>query len=100
MILKFTLARHAGRDDHDVRPGRLLPSLIRCADAGHTRVRFLDRTRLEHVERHALGFLLRDVDDHDIGKLLVGDRPRNSRADVAGASNHGHFPIHDSTPRL
>ena len=37
---------------------------------------------------------LGDVDDDDVGQLLVGDRARDRRADVAGAAYHCHFSVH------
>ena len=53
-----------------------------------------DRARLEHVERDARGLLVGDVDDDDVGQLLVGDTAGDGRADVAGSTHHGHFAIH------
>jgi hypothetical protein len=65
-----------------------------CAGADDARVGAFDRTRLVHVERDALGLLGGDVDDDDVGQFLVGDRPRDRRADVAGASYDRNFAIH------
>ena len=39
---------------------------------------------------------LGDVDDHDIGELLVRDRPGHRGADVARAANNCDFSIHRS----
>ena len=39
-------------------------------------------------------FVLGDVDDDDIGQLLLRDGPGHRHADVAGATNHGDFTIH------
>ncbi len=92
------LARHAGRDHHDVGVGRLLPALVGRAVADDARVRPFDRAGLEHVERDARRLRFGDVDDDDVGKLLVGDGARHRRADVAGAAHNGHFTIHVSSP--
>ena len=50
-----------------------------------------------HVERDALRLLVGDVDDDDVGQLLVGDRARHRRADVAGAPDDRDFSIHASS---
>ena len=68
-------------------------ALQSCA-ADHARVRSDDRTRLVDVERDARGLLLGDVDDDDVGQLLLRDRASHRHADVAGATYHCHFAIH------
>ena len=45
------------------------------------------------------GLLIGDVDDDDVGQLLVGDAAGDRRADVARAAHHCHFAIHSSTPQ-
>ena len=65
--------------------------------ADQARVGSLDRAGLEHVERDALGLRLGDVDDHDIGQFLVGDRARDGGPDVARAADDGDFPVHART---
>src|SRR5712671_4363390 len=72
------LAGHAGCDDHDVRVG----ALCVVAGADHTRVRTPHRTRFEHVERDAFRLLVGDVDDNDVGELLVGHAPSHGGADI------------------
>ena len=84
------LARLARRDHDDVGAGRGTP--VRAAD--EARVRSDDRTRLVDIERHPCGLLLGDVDDDDIGQLLLRDRSSHRHADVAGATDHCHFAIH------
>ena len=84
------LARHPRRDDDDVRVGAL--GVI--AGAEHAGIGSPDRARLEHVERDAGRLLIRDIDHHDVGELLVGDAARHGRADVSGAADDCYLPIH------
>ena len=68
------------------------------AGAEHACVRSPDGARLEHVERDARSFLVGDVDDDDVGELLVGDTAGDRRADVSRATDDGHFSIHANAP--
>ena len=43
------------------------------------------------------GLLVGDVDDDDVGELLVGDRARNRGAYRAGATDDCHFTVHESS---
>jgi hypothetical protein len=60
------LARDAGRDDHDVRAGRVVVA-VRAAHAG---VPALDRRRLPLVEALALRHAFHDVDHDDFARQL------------------------------
>ena len=91
------LARHAGRDDDDVGAGRRGPALVIGAVADHARVRSLDRAGLEHVERDPGRLLVGDVDDDDVGELLVGNRARHRGADGARATDDCHFSVHEDS---
>ena len=62
--------------------------------ADQPRVGSFDRAGLEHVERDARGLLVGDVDDHDVGQLLVGDGAGDRGADIAGAADDSDFPVH------
>ena len=46
--------------------------------------------------RDARRLLVGDVDDDDVGELLVGDRARDRRADGAGAADDCDFSIHEA----
>ena len=58
------------------------------------RGRAFDRARLVDVERDARRLGLGDVDDDDVGELLLRDRARHRGADIACAADHRHFSIH------
>ena len=88
------LARHARRDDDDVGVG----AVGVVAGAHDARVRAVDRARLEHVERDARRLLIGDVDDDDVGQLLVGDTARHRRAHIACAADDRNFAIHSMSP--
>jgi hypothetical protein len=84
-------ASEVSRGDHDdVRAGRRVP--VGAAD--QSRVAADDRARLVDVERHTRRLRLGDVDDDDIGELLLRDGARNRHTDVAGATDHSDFAIH------
>ena len=84
------LARHARRDDDDVGVGASRRSRRRRSRARPIRRSGTPRD----VERDARRLLVGDVDDDDVGELLVGDAAGHRRADVAGAAHHCHFAIH------
>jgi hypothetical protein len=91
------LARHTRGDDHDIRSGGLRPPLVGGSVADHPGVGPLDGAGFQHVERDASRLLIRDVDDDDVGQLLVGDRSRDGRPDVARSPDHRDFTIHRTT---
>ena len=68
------------------------------ANADHARRRAFDRARLVDVERDAGGLRVGNVDDHDVGELLLRDRTRHRCADVARTTDDRHFSIHHLTP--
>ena len=77
------LAGEAGRDDDDVRAGRV-GVVVRAGDPG---VVADDRGRLGQVEALALGQALDDVDEDDVGEARLGDPLGGRRADIAGADD-------------
>ncbi len=77
------LARQPGRDDDDVRAGRV--GVVIRADDLHVVAH--DRRRLGQVERLALGQTLDDVDQHHVGQAPLGDALRDGGADIAGADD-------------
>ena len=83
-----------GRDDDDVGVG----ALGVVAGAHHARVRSPHRARLEHVERDAGRLLIGDVDDDDIGQLLVRDPARDRGSDISRSTDDCNFAIHRSAP--
>ena len=84
------LARQAGRDYADIRPGGV-GVIIRPAHAG---IEEVDGRRLLHIERFALGQALDDIDQDDFPDHVFScDAVGDCRADVSG-SNDGD--LHDS----
>jgi len=83
------LAREPRRDDHDVRVRRIGVVI----GAEHPRLRPFDRARLEDVESLALGDALENVEQHDVGELLVREAARRRGADVPRADD-ADFAVH------
>ena len=83
-------ARLPRRDHDNVGTGSRTP-VAAADDAG---IGSENRARLVHVERDAGGFLIRDVDDDDVGQLFLRDGARHRRTDVSRASHNRHFSFH------
>ena len=75
------LARHAGGDDADLGAVDRLVGI----GAGQLGVEAVDRRGLREVERLALRNAFRDVEHHDVAKLLETDEMGERAADLAGA---------------
>jgi hypothetical protein len=85
------LARHAGRDDHDI--GTLNRRVILgAAIAG---IEPVDRRGFGDVESLALGNAFRDVEKHDIAEFLQSDEMGESAADLAGADERDLVTGHE-----
>ena len=96
------LARQAGGDDDDV--GVLGALVGAAADADDLGLEALDRPRLVHVQREALGLALDDVGEHDgledvvLGETVSGGGAVETGADdgdlaLPGLLCHGRQPI-------
>ena len=96
------LRGQAGGDDDDV--GVLGALVGAAADADDLRLEALDRPRLVHVQRDALGLALDDVGEHDgLEDVVLGETERGGGAVETGADDgdlavpgllcHGRQPI-------
>jgi hypothetical protein len=90
------LARQSRGDHDDVRPG----ALGVVAGTEHPRVGPVNRTGLEHVERHPGGLLIGNIDNDDVGELLVRDAAGYGGTDVPRSPDHGYFAIHVRSLKL
>ena len=80
------LARQAGGDDDDV--GALGALVGAAADADDLGLEALDRPRLVHVQRDALGLALDDVGEHDgLEDVVLGETERGGGAVETGADD-------------
>jgi len=84
------LASEAGRDDDDVRAGRV-GIVVRARDPG---VVADDGGRLGQVEALALRQPFHDVDEDDVGQTGLGDPLGGRRANVAGPDDGDLVPGH------
>ena len=84
-----------GRDDHDVAVSSLLVAGAGGGVGGDTDdlgLEALDRPRLVHVERQALGLAVDDVgEDNGVEDVVLGEALCSGRA-VETRSDHGHLP--------
>ncbi len=84
------LARHAGRDDHDVGAGDV-GVVLRAGVGG---VEAVDRGALGDVEALALWHALGDVEQDHVAELLQADEVGEGAADVAGADERDCLACH------